>query len=489
MSISLIKFEEATFRKFQYTVFRDSFWEMHQGENWAVTGANGSGKTTFLEALEGRLLKIKGQTHYNLTDSNGILARKPGSLIAAVYFNDHSVNYGDFYYQQRYHATETEGIITVRSFLGLAKNSTLPELEALDIQRLLDMEIIKLSNGQFKKMLIVKALLKKPRLLLLDNLYTGLDVRARAYISNTLSQITDIGTQIVMVVNDGEIPGMITHVMEIDKFAISRLSTYGDYIIRHAGNGLPSSFPVIPELPEAPAKAFETAVSLDETTITYDGNRVLDCIKWTIRQGEKWALTGPNGAGKSMLLSLIFADNPQAYANKIILFDRQRGTGESIWDIKDNIGFVSPEMHVYFRHGKTCREVVMSGLHENPYKPPVIMAEITGIMEGLFKYFSMTQFVDAFFHRISTGQQNIVLLIRAMLKNPPMLVLDEPFQGLDTLSVEQARRLLDTFCSKRTLIFVSHHPAEIPSCVTQHLSIENGCVKVQDRFVHRDEGS
>ena len=478
MPTSLVKFEEATFRKYQHTVFRDSFWEMHQGENWAVTGANGSGKTTFLEALEGRLLKIKGHTHYNLTDDNGILTREHDRLIAAVYFNDHSINYGNFYYQQRYHATETEGIITVRRFLGLDKTSTLPELEALDIQRLLDMEIIKLSNGQFKKMLIVKALLRKPRLLLLDNLYTGLDAGARAYISDTLSHITGIGTQVVMVVDDDEIPGMITHVMEIDKFTISRLSTRDDYMIRHAGNGLPSSFPVIPALPEAPAKAFETAVSLDSITITYDGNRVLDCIEWTIRQGEKWALTGHNGAGKSMLLSLIFADNPQAYANKIILFDRQRGTGESIWDIKDNIGFVSPEMHVYFRHGKTCREVALSGLQENPYKRAVIMPEITGIMEGLFEYFAMTQFVDALFQRVSTGQQNIVLLIRAILKNPPMLVLDEPFQGLDTHSVEQARSLLDTFCSKRTLIFVSHRPAEIPSCVTYHLSIEKGCVKL-----------
>ena len=473
---NLVKFEEATFCKYQHPVFSNSCWEMHQGENWAITGVNGSGKTTFLEALEGRLMKIKGQTNYSLTDGDGILVQKPDSLIAAVYFNDHSVNYDDFYYQQRYHATETEGIITVRSFLGLDKNSSLPELEALDIQRLLDMEIIKLSNGQFKKMLIVKALLRKPRLLLLDNLYTGLDTRARTYISDTLSQITKIGTQIVMVVDDDEIPDMITHVMEIDKFAICRLSTRDNYLIRHVGNEPSSSFPVIPVLPEAPAKTFEIAVNLDKITITYDGNKVLDCVEWTIRQGEKWALTGPNGAGKSMLLSLIFADNPQAYANKIILFDRQRGTGESIWDIKDNIGFISPEMHVYFRHGKTCREVALSGLQENPYKRAAIIPEITGIMEELFEYFSMTQFVDSLFQRVSTGQQNIVLLIRAMLKNPPMLVLDEPFQGLDKQSVERARRLLDTFCSKRTLIFVSHRPTEIPSCVTRHLSLERGCV-------------
>ena len=470
----LITFEGATFRKFQYTVFPYTFWKMHQGENWAVTGINGSGKTTFLEAVEGRLMKIKGHTGYCLPDPNGITALQSDRLIAAVYFNDRSVKYGDFYYQQRYHATETEGVITVREFLGLDREAVFPELQALDIQALLEMEIIKLSNGQFKKMLIVKALLKKPRLLLLDNVYTGLDVKARTYIGDTLHQITAMGTQIVMTASDGEIPDVVTHVMEIERFVVGRQSTRKGYIASQPADAPPP----LPELPEAPAKTFETAVRLDEVTITYGGNVVIDCADWTIRHGEKWALTGPNGAGKSMLLSLIFADNPQAYANKITLFDRKRGTGESIWDIKDHVGFVSPEMHVYFRHDKTCSEAALSGLQENPYKPAVITSDIIGMMKKLFEYFSITHLSDTLFQRISTGQQNIVLLIRALLKNPPMLVLDEPFQGLDTFAVECAKRLLDMYCCERTLVFVSHHPAEIPSCVDRRISIDRGHVSL-----------
>ena len=467
----LIKFKGVSFRKFQYTVFPDTSWEMYRGENWAVTGVNGSGKTTFLEAVEGCLMKIKGQADYCLTGANGI-TQDPGRLIAAVYFNDRSVNYGDFYYQQRYHATETEGIITVRKFLGLDGDTVLSGLEALEIQGLLDMEIIKLSNGQFKKMLIAKALLKKPRLLLLDNLYTGLDTRARDYISDTLRQITGMGAHIIMVAGDGEIPDIITHVMEIERFTVVRQSTREGFVARQPV-AVP---PPLPELPKVPVKTFETAVGLNKVTISYNGNTVLDQVDWTILHGEKWALTGPNGAGKSMLLSLIFADNPQAYANKISLFDRRRGTGESIWDIKDRVGFVSPEMHVYFRQGKTCEEAALSGLQENPYKPVVITRNIIVMMEGLFEYFSIAHLTDVLFQRVSTGQQNVVLLIRALLKNPSMLILDEPFQGLDTCAVERAKRLLDVYCRERTLVFVSHHPCDIPSCVNRYFSIDSGRV-------------
>jgi molybdate transport system ATP-binding protein len=174
-----------------------------------------------------------------------------------------------------------------------------------------------------------------------------------------------------------------------------------------------------------------------------------------------------------MLLSLIFADNPQAYSNDIVLFDRKRGTGESIWDIKDNIGFVSPEMHLYFNRHKTCREVALSGLSENPYRKIQVTDEIIQLADNLFDYFAITGIYDGLFQHVSTGQQNVILLIRALVKNPPMLVLDEPFQGIDFDSVNRAKCLLDEYCKDRTLIFVSHQPDELPSCVDKYFHIEN----------------
>jgi molybdate transport system ATP-binding protein len=430
---------------------------MHPNENWAIVGANGSGKTTFLEIVEGRLMKIKGELVYNFTDADA--DGNASEHIASVYFNDPSIKYSDFYYQQRYNATETDNIITVRNFLKLDADNNLPELEAFDIKRLLDMEIIKLSNGQFKKMLITKALMNKPHLLLLDNLYTGLDTQAREYITHTINRITLLGTNVIIVA-DRHIPDSISNVMEIENFSVKNISTGKNYIPTHHCRQQK-----LPALPAAPIKSFDIAVKLDNVSIVYNNKPVINHVNWAVLHGEKWALTGPNGAGKSMLLSLIFADNPQAYSNDIILFDRKRGTGESIWDIKDNIGFVSPEMHLYFNRNKTCRDVALSGLSENPYRKTKITDDILRLSDNLFDYFAITGIRNDLFQHVSTGQQNLILLIRALVKNPPMLVLDEPFQGIDLESVRLAKRLLDAYCKNRTMIFVSHQPDEIPACI------------------------
>lgn len=460
----LLKIKDASFGKFQYTVFQDTNWEIHPKENWAIIGANGSGKTTFLELVEGRLNKTKGEVVYNFANgSDGNNAEQ----IASVYFNDPSINYGDFYYQQRYNATETDNIVTVRNFLKLKPGDNLPELEAFDIDRLLDMEIIKLSNGQFKKMLIAKALMKKPQLLLLDNLYTGLDAGAREYITQAVSRITALGTSIIMVA-DRYIPDFITDVMEIEKFSIRKTLKTAHYI-----PALHQQKCRLPALPTAPEKSFDIAVKFENVNVVYGDKTVVNQVEWTVLHGDRWALTGANGSGKSMLLSLVFADNPQAYANNITLFDRRRGTGESIWDIKDNIGFVSPEMHLYFNRSKTCMDVALSGLSENPSGKIAVTEEIMQLTDNLFEYFSIMQIRNNLFQHVSTGQQNIILLIRALVKNPPVLTLDEPFQGMDFNSVELAKHLLDEYCKNRTLIFVSHQPDEMPSCIDKYFHLSN----------------
>jgi molybdate transport system ATP-binding protein len=457
----LLKIQNATFRKFQHTVFPDVSWEIRPGESWAVVGGSGSGKTTFLEVLDGRIPKVEGEMSYGFTG-------KPSECIAAVYFNDPSVSGGDFYRQQRYNADETEGVVTVRGFLNPDDCDGFSELQALGLDRLLDVEIIKLSNGQLKKMMIAKALMKRPRLLLLDNLYTGLDKQSRDYIDLTVSRITAPGTGMVMVA-DRHIPDCVTNVVEIENMSVKSIYRRGDCIPARR-----CPLRRLPALPTAPDRAFETAVKLEDVNIVYNGRPVVSRAKWTVRHGDKWALTGPNGAGKSMLLSLVFADNPQAYSNSIILFDRKRGTGESIWDIKDNIGFVSPEMHLYFNSNRTCGDVALSGLSENPYRKTSITDEIVRFAASLFDYFAITGLYGEQFRRVSTGQQNVVLLIRALVKNPPMLVLDEPFQGMDDVSVCSAKTLLDEYCRCRTLIFVSHLPDELPSCIDRYCRIESG---------------
>ena len=196
--------------------------------------------------------------------------------------------------------------------------------------------------------------------------------------------------------------------------------------------------------------------------VQYDTIQVLKNINWTIRKGEKWALLGGNGSGKSTLLSLIYGDHPQAYANDITLFDRKRGTGESIWDIKKRIGYVSPELHLYFTENITNFALVTEGGKNSRFA------------RQLFRYYNMTHLINANFQELSFGEQRLVLLIRAFVQQPDLLILDEPFQGLDAYKINQSRALIDAFCRDRTLIFVTHYKAEIPDIVSQILYLKDG---------------
>jgi molybdate transport system ATP-binding protein len=174
-------------------------------------------------------------------------------------------------------------------------------------------------------------------------------------------------------------------------------------------------------------------------------------------------LLGGNGSGKSTLLSLLYGDHPQAYANDITLFDRKRGTGESIWDIKKRIGYVSPELHLYFtKHISNFAFVTESlsrqigrGLHNKR------------LAKQLFQYYDLTPILHQDFQNISFGEQRLVLLIRALVQPSDLLILDEPFQGLDSYKIGLSKALLNEVGQDKTLIFVTHYKAEIPNIVTQ----------------------
>jgi molybdate transport system ATP-binding protein len=215
-----------------------------------------------------------------------------------------------------------------------------------------------------------------------------------------------------------------------------------------------------------------------DTTIRYGEAIILDAINWEVRRGQRWNVSGPNGAGKSTLLSLITADNPQAYANEIWLFDRRRGTGESIWDIKKRIGFVSPELHLYFDRGATAHDVVASGLFDTIGLFRPLNAEQETLVSLWMRLLSLWELRMRRLAQLSTGQQRMIFLARALIKNPPMLILDEPCQGLDDEQTAHFRDLITTLCTvfDTTLIYVSHYRQELPACIDHFLRLEKGAI-------------
>jgi molybdate transport system ATP-binding protein len=199
-----------------------------------------------------------------------------------------------------------------------------------------------------------------------------------------------------------------------------------------------------------------------------------------MRQGEHWAIRGPNGAGKSTLLSLILADNPQAYANDVTIFGRPRGTGESIWEIKHQIGWVSPEIHMYYSSQIDCRTVVCSGFHDSMGLYQNVTAEQSQTAARWMRILGIDGLADQLFHDVSIGEQRMILLARALVKQPRLLILDEPCQGLDGYHRARIIHVLDALCRQTpvSLLYVTHHRDELPESITHVLLLEKGRMRV-----------
>jgi molybdate transport system ATP-binding protein len=220
----------------------------------------------------------------------------------------------------------------------------------------------------------------------------------------------------------------------------------------------------------------EPIIEIKNTTIQYDNKKILDNINWTVNSGEKWLIKGHNGAGKSTLLSLITGDNPQAYANNVKLFGKQRGTGESIWELKKKIGFLSPELHKYFDAALTVEDTIKSGFFDTMgvYKK-LNQAQIE-IANHIFEQFQLHPYTHQPFGTLSIGLQRWTLLARALIKNPPLLILDEPCQGLDENHIMQLLHTINYYVATyhTTLLYVTHIENEIPEHMDYLLQLDRG---------------
>jgi len=457
--------------------FADLNWTISNTETWAVVGPTGGGKTTLADTLRGRLSVADGDITWPFLDGLRAAGRTinwPADAIHLVSFKEESraFSHANHYYQQRFNFIEPEDDLTLSQFLHAGVTAAEEEITAAAARfRLADklpLSLIKLSNGQTRRARLAQAMLRKPDWLILDEPFTGLDTASRADLAALLAELAQ-RLPVTLITRPDAVPDWVTHVAEVADGAIRWQGRRGEYRPPATESG--------PMTVSKGESSGEPVIELTAVTVAHGGQTILDAVSWTVRAGERWALLGPNGSGKTTLLSLIAGDHPQAYANDVKLFGRRRGTGESIWDVKKKLGLVSPEIHLYFSAPLTAREAVATGFHDvMAYRPTT--PEQDAVIAGFLDAFGLTPLADRPFRRLSTGEQRLVLLVRGLVKRPPVLILDEPFQGLDAAAVAAARRWLDTeLTPEQTLIFVTHLVDELPACVTRVLRLDHGQVQ------------
>lgn len=335
-----------------------------------------------------------------------------------------------------------------------------------------------LSSGELRKFLVVNMMADRPDLLILDNPYIGLDAPSRAVLDSLLGALAKEGMAVMLLLcNPKDIPAFTDYVVpmrQLELLPLLDVAALGmDEVRRQAERLFPSR--KVGDLPiTADEKTFETAFDLRDCTVRYGATVILRHVDWKVAKGECWALLGPNGSGKSTLLSMVCADNPQSYSNDIRIFDRKRGTGECIWDIKRHIGYISPEMHLYFREASDTLSVVASGLHDYSglYRKP--SADDCARARQWMEAFGIDELAVRRFPTLSSGEQRLVLLVRTLIKSPALLILDEPLHGLDMSRKQQVQEAIERMveASGATLVYVTHYTEEIPRCVSHVKRLE-----------------
>ena len=473
--MNTIELKNAVARKPEWRLAEPVNFHLAKGEHVAIVGRNGGGKSMLVDMITGKHPVYPGQLSYSFDE--------PYNNLKHITFRDTYGGDNDrtYFLQQRWNQMEIdEETPTVGSKLEeafqLAGDDT-PERRAFQkhlyqlfhFEDLLDKYIILLSSGELRKYKLVANLFTKPKVLIIENPFIGLDAETRDQVKQLLATLAgQQDMQIILVLSKiDEIPEFITRVIKmLDLRFVEDIVVKTYYPIDRCPHAIllqkPNNIPPLPQ----------QIIQFNNVTIRYGERTILKDLNWVVLKGEHWALSGQNGAGKSTLLSLVCADNPQAYANDISLFGHRRGSGESIWDIKKHIGYVSPEMHRSYKQNISAIEIVASGLKDTVglYARPT-EAERAVCLEWM-NLFGIKHLADRKFLEMSSGEQRLVLLARAFVKSPDLLILDEPLHGLDLCNRNLVKTIVDRYMfdnPERTLIYVTHYENELPKCIDNSL--------------------
>ena len=458
--------------------FTDSYslegicWQILADQHWVIIGPNGSGKSALAAMLAGEGSVERGK-----------LTGLPAN-VQVVSFEAQRV----LIEQQRVLAEDADaGQDPAGSSARriVQQNNPDPELvrqltDLFAVETLLERPFRSLSTGETRKILLLRAIASQPELLVLDEPYEGLDAAMRVVVETTLKSLAASTTMVFVLNRFDQIPAFVTHLAYaqaatiIHKVATDDVEKVVDIkqLLHIKSTNL--TVPMMDETTPRPAiNAQQPLVRMQNLRVAYGDQVVFENLDWTVEPHSHWQVTGANGSGKTCLLNLITGDHPQCYVNDIFVFGFQRGNRESIWQIKQYIGYVSTALQWEYRVSIGLLNVIISGFYDSIGLYQQATDRQKQIALQWLDLVGLKDRADQPFNQLSYGDQRLLLIARAMVKHPHLLILDEPCLGLDDINRQLVLTLIEKICadSQTTVIYVNHHAEDRITGISNYLAL------------------
>lgn len=512
------------------TLLKRVDWTLESGEAWLVTGPNGGGKAAFVRALAGLAEFVPNEVtpqdtevplYTSVFQATGKAAKAPVAVVsleaaAALIEEERERDESEYMDKQDIGRTGRQYICEVlggssRKGAPLppiaAKLDALPEVKLCGVGKILDRGLRFMSTGEIRRTLLCRALLSGCRLLILSDPFAGLDAESRrilleffdTILKRQLSQDGDSSFPRIILSMERfhEIPGGINKVLEFRDGAVSFCGERTEYesllaernaqkdstreadkktFLAELAKIRSESDALVNEINQTPVP--DSLIKFEQVNVGWGEHKVLVDLNWEVKKGEHWLIRGPNGSGKTTILELITGDNMQVFREKISLFGKRRGSGETIWDIKKQLGIVSYRLHVEYRMvgGTDLQSVIISGFHDSIglYEQATDFEISTA--RAWLRLAGFAGRENNSFSSLSYGEQRAILIIRAAVKTPRVLILDEPCHALDDNYRAKILDLLETIAGTgtTTLLHVTHDPSEVLPCEKHILELHPG---------------
>jgi molybdate transport system ATP-binding protein len=370
--------------------------------------------------------------------------------------------------------------ITIQQFIEKEEQYDTCEAAPKELNR----KLRTFSAGEQKKEFLKYCLNQNPDYIILDNPFDHLDQASRKTLVDSLEQLSEFLGFIQLVNRTEDLLSFIENKAQImdDSFVTKPIDTSATNIQKTHTTQIPK-----------PLHSFEgnndILVKMDGVSVSYNERPIVNSIFWTIQQGEFWQLIGPNGSGKSTILSMITGENPKGFGQELYLFGRKKGSGESVWDIKKNIGIFSTSMTQLFKRNHTLEQMILSGFFDSIglYTQPTLLHR--NIVAQWLSVIQISHLKNKSFSQLSLGLQRVALIVRAVIKHPPLIILDEPLEGLDDNNSALVIDLINLLIQETnmTIIYVSHRmePALKPISIFELIPMETGSIgKIKHQANH-----